>query len=80
MRHCQRRFARKRLDCYPLLRPHLPLRSPPVWSGGFIGTDLQRAEAAIAKLQLADNLGRHKVGEVTAYWVNACCRSCKALL
>ncbi|MBA0014650.1 MAG: hypothetical protein H0Z53_03380 [Nitrosospira sp.] len=56
------------------------MRSPPVWSGGFIGTDLQRAEAAIAKLQLADNLGRHKVGEVTAYWVNACCRSCKALL
>lgn len=38
--------------------------------GGFIGTDLQRAEAAIAKLQLDDNLDRHTVGEVAAYWVH----------
>jgi hypothetical protein len=38
--------------------------------GGFIGTDLQRAEAAIAKLQLDDSLDRHTVGEVAAYWVH----------
>ncbi|MEI8385308.1 MAG: SPOR domain-containing protein [Nitrosomonadaceae bacterium] len=38
--------------------------------GGFIGTDLQRAEVAIAKLQLDDTLDRHTVGEVTAYWVH----------
>ena len=38
--------------------------------GGFIGTDLQRAEAAIAKLQLNEDLDRHTIGEVTAYWVH----------
>lgn len=38
--------------------------------GNFIGTDLQRAEAAVAKLQLGDNLSRHAVGEVAAYWVH----------
>ena len=36
--------------------------------GNFIGTDLQRAEAAVAKLQLGDSLSRHAVGEVAAYW------------
>ncbi len=38
--------------------------------GNFIGTDLQRAETAIAKLQLGDSLNRHAVGEVPAYWVH----------
>ena len=38
--------------------------------GTFIGTDLQRAETAIAKLQLGDSLNRHAVGEVPAYWVH----------
>ena len=38
--------------------------------GNFIGTDLQRAETAIAKLQLGDSLSRHAVGEVPAYWVH----------
>lgn len=38
--------------------------------GNFIGTDLQRAETAIAKLQLGDSLNRHMVGEVPAYWVH----------
>ena len=38
--------------------------------GNFIGTDLQRAEAAVAKLQLGDSLSRHAVGEVAAYWVH----------
>ena len=37
--------------------------------GNFIGADLQRAEAAVAKLQLGDSLSRHAVGEVAAYWV-----------
>jgi len=37
--------------------------------GNFIGTDLQRAETAIAKLQLGDSLSQYAVGEVTAYWV-----------
>jgi hypothetical protein len=38
--------------------------------GNFIGTDLQRAETAVAKLQLGDSLSRHAVGEVAAYWVH----------
>lgn len=38
--------------------------------GNFIGTDLQRAETAVAKLQLGDSLSRHTVGEVAAYWVH----------
>ena len=37
--------------------------------GNFIGTDLQRAETAVAKLQLGDSLSQHAVGKVAAYWV-----------
>ena len=38
--------------------------------GNFSGADLQRAETAVAKLQLGDDLSRHAVGEVAAYWVH----------
>lgn len=38
--------------------------------GSFIGMDLQRAETAVAKLQLGDSLSRYAVGEVAAYWAH----------
>ena len=38
--------------------------------GSFIGMDLQRAETAVAKLQLGESLSRHAVGEVVAYWAH----------
>ena len=38
--------------------------------GSFVGVDLQRAEAAIAKLQLGASLSQRAVGEIIAYWVH----------
>jgi len=37
--------------------------------GNFVGTDLKRAEAAIARLQLGNKLSTRTVGDITAYWV-----------
>lgn len=38
--------------------------------GSFVGVDLQRAEAAIAQLQLGASLSQRAVGEIIAYWVH----------
>ena len=38
--------------------------------GSFVGVDLQRAEAAIARLQLGTSLSQRAVGESIAYWVH----------
>ena len=38
--------------------------------GSFVGVDLQRAEAAIARLQLGASLSQRAVGEIIAYWVH----------
>jgi len=38
--------------------------------GSFVGTELQRAESALAALQIGDKLHQKSVGEVTAFWVH----------
>ena len=38
--------------------------------GSFVGVDLQRAEAAITKLQLGASLSQRAVGEIIAYWIH----------
>jgi len=59
----------ERIKLLPAATPALATTACLEW-GNFIGTDLQRAETAIAKLQLGDSLNRHAVGEVPAYWVH----------
>ncbi|MCX7183862.1 MAG: hypothetical protein NTW90_01255 [Nitrosospira sp.] len=59
----------EKIRLLPATTPALATAACLEW-GNFIGTDLQRAETAIAKLQLGDSLNRHMVGEVPAYWVH----------
>ncbi|MDO8438299.1 MAG: hypothetical protein Q7S69_09130 [Nitrosomonadaceae bacterium] len=59
----------EKIRLLPAAAPALAAAACLEW-GNFIGTDLQRAETAIAKLQLGDSLNRHAVGEVPAYWVH----------
>lgn len=69
-------IAQSRPELYPekikLLSAPAPAPAPVAcleWRN-FSGADLQRAEAAIAKLQLGDKLSQHVAGEVSAYWVH----------